>query len=228
MPTPSAPGIIRAQSIFRGFSGLPEDRFVTTMHFRTPSGTAEALHFAEADEKVRSFWLDPNPGSTNDPGSIASNLGPQVVRGPGALEVRCYHLGDPEPREPVITQHEVLGTASTSALPSEVAVCLSFAGERSLPSTRGRIYVGPLAHSALQLETTSKRPRVAAHVMLQLVDAAQRIAGGTDSEPARWVVYSPTTNTSTLIRQAYVDDAFDTQRRRGEAPVNRTAWAPAA
>ncbi len=233
MPTPIIAGVIRVQAILKGLSGLPEDRFITTWHFRTPltgaeppSDGAQALHHAEAREKVRAFFLDPVGGATT---RVSDYLGGVVTRGVNALELRSYHLGDAEPRVPQTSFHQILGNAPTTSFPAEVAVTCSFSGGQSLPRQRGRTYIGPLASSSLvtSQEAGTNRVRVAAGMMLQTGLAAQRMAIGTDTSPARWCVYSPTNNATVIVTRGYVDDAFDTQRRRGEAPVSRSSWVAA-
>lgn len=231
MPTPIAPGVIRAQTVFQGKSGLPEDRFVTTMHFRTPlAGTAtgtdgaQALHHAAARDKVVSFWLDASAASGGSV-KLVDFLSPAVTRGPDALQVRTYHLGDPEIREPTVTTHEILGAGMSTGLPAEVACCLSFSGSRpNLPRERGRLYIGPLNTSAMDIDATLGRVKVAPMLREALSLSALRIAGGDDTEPARWVVYSPTNNNSVLVRRGFIDDGFDTQRRRGEQAIDRIAF----
>jgi hypothetical protein len=233
MPTPIIAGVIRVQAILKGLSGLPEDRFITTWHFRTPltgaeppSGGAQALHHSEAREKVRQFYLDVVGTSTV---RVSDYFSAAVTRGVNALELRSYHLGDAEPRVPQTSFHQILGNAPTTSFPAEVAVTCSFSGGQGLPRQRGRTYIGPLASSTLVTaqEATTNRVRVAAAAMLNIGLAAQRMSGGTDTTAARWCVYSPTNNNTVLVTRGYVDDAFDTQRRRGEDPVTRSSWVTA-
>jgi hypothetical protein len=231
MPTPIAPGIIRVQAILHGRSGLPEDRYITTWHFRTPltgavppSDGAQEVHHDAAREKVREFFLVP-PSTTGV--SVRDYWSGVITRGPLALELRSYHLGDAEPRQPQISRHDILGTAPSASLPSEVAVTMSFSGGVGLPRQRGRVYIGPLMAGGAVLNQSDQngRPRVEDAMRLVLTQAALRMSGGGDTEPARWVVYSPTNNSSVLVTRGFVDDAFDTQRRRGEEAVTRTSWS---
>jgi hypothetical protein len=195
------------------------------MHWRTATGsTADELHFQEATRKVEEFFTLPTTIS-GTPRAIVDFLGPAVTRGPGALEIRAYHLGDPEPREVYTRTADISGTPAANALPAEVATCLSFSGSRpGLPRERGRIYLGPLTNGVLEVDEATGRTKVTALWMNLCTAKALTIAGGTDSEPVRWVVYSPTNNTSVIVRQGYMDDAFDTQRRRGEDAVGRTSF----
>jgi hypothetical protein len=223
MPTPIAPGVIRAQTIFQGASGKPEDRFVTTLHFVTPSGTVEGAQMQRAAVRVKEFWTTPTLAGGN---KLTDFLGPQLLRGTGAAQIRLYNLGAPEPRVPTVDTFDILGSVPTQGLPAEVAICLSFSGPQpQLPRTRGRIYYGPLVISAAALEASSKRVVVLAGVRSTLMQAGQRlsVASG-DSDLAKWCVYSPTNNATTLVKRGYVDDAFDTQRRRGMAPQLRDTW----
>jgi hypothetical protein len=45
--------------------------------------------------------------------------------------------------------------------------------------------------------------------------------GGEDVE---WAIYSPTANLHKTITDIWVDDAWDTQRRRGLAPTTRDTF----
>ncbi len=224
MPTPIAPGVIRVQAIFQGKSGLPEDRFINTFHFRTPSGTVEEAGMTVARNKVRDFYLLNVEGLVQSPKPVVSHYSAAITRGPLALELRAYDLGAPEPRQPSTTKHDILGAAPTDWLPAEVAAVLSFSGGVGLPRERGRVYLGPLNTNGRQFEATTARVVISPDMRLLVTAAALRMSGGPESDLARWVVYSPTNNNTVIVQRGYIDDAYDTQRRRGEAPVLRTGF----
>jgi hypothetical protein len=126
----------------------------------------------------------------------------------------------------------VLPAASGSALPSECSVCLSFQhvygsdvefapGARPRARDRGRIYLGPLLQLAMDQDVTTRRPKVTATCMLDIGKAASVLSGSADPT---WCVWSRTNATALSVDQGWVDDAFDTQRRRGEAAAVRSAW----
>jgi len=68
-----------------------------------------------------------------------------------------------------------------------------------------------LSHSPPTVTVTEIAPRS--------LLAPTETAGGWD-----WVVYSPTNGNTVNVDNGWVDNAFDTQRRRGLAVTARTNW----
>jgi hypothetical protein len=56
---------------------------------------------------------------------------------------------------------------------------------------------------------------------LNYADALSAL-GGIDVD---WVVHSPTHDTNTKVKEAWVDDEWDTQRRRGQRATKRITRA---
>lgn len=114
---------------------------------------------------------------------------------------------------------------SGTALPDEVAVCLSFQGARSagFPQNRrrGRVYIGPLATTA----ATGNRPN-STFISLLASSALTFMSGihGLTGAPY-WSVWSPTDGAAVEITNGWIDNAFDTQRRRGVKSTSRTTFA---
>jgi len=113
---------------------------------------------------------------------------------------------------------------SGTALPDEVAVCLSFQGSRGagFPQARrrGRIYFGPLATVA----ATGNRPATALLTLmgttaLTLMTDVNALGAGYG-----WVVWSPTDGSAVEVTNGWIDNAFDTQRRRGVDYTSRTVF----
>lgn len=146
----------------------------------------------------------------------------------GGARIKVYDWADPEPRVPILD--ESLGmTAATSttdgALPGEVALGVSYlaAQESGVPAARrrGRIFLGPLRSSLLSgAADVASRPNAAARLQISL--AAAQLASGTAS--CRWAVYSRRDQAFRQILNGYIDNAFDTQRRRGVAVTSRQAF----
>lgn len=117
------------------------------------------------------------------------------------------------------------GELSASSLPLECAVCVSYSGHPdggSLPKgrRRGRIYLGPLTITTLSQFTD---PSVATTFRNEAAAAAAALASSADVDGA-WVVWSRAANAVTGISEGYIDNEFDTQRRRGNDPTQRTTW----
>jgi hypothetical protein len=90
--------------------------------------------------------------------------------------------------------------------PRDVALCVSFYADRNLPRQRGRLYIGPIILSLLgERPDATLRDR-----LLSLADHLNGIGGVNVS----WVVHSPTTNTDHDITYAWVNDVWDTMRKR--------------
>lgn len=221
MADPQINNAVRAQCIWRAASGLPEDRFVTSWAFirggAMPGSNAES-QAEEVAERLREFWLTPvEPG----PQPVAGFL-PSAVTSQG-LEIRCYDLGQEVPREPRIFEYTFASGSGGSQLPREVAVCLSFFAGRNLPRRRGRVFIGPLTSTAVT--ESAAGPVVKSDFRQVLSAAAQRLAleEGINDE-MDWAVLSQRDGEIRPVTAGWVDDAFDTVRKRGSAALSRTTW----
>lgn len=188
------------QVSIQGSTGLPKDRYVHTLHFEGDTWGAGL-----ADE-LWSKWQTLR----------AACLGDYAI---GKHRISAYTPGA-NPGGPYFTKEYTLGVASTSAGPAEVACCLSYATvddpERSLPRRRGRIYLGPIASS---LVNNTRPPTTVKDAVLAY---GQGIAQVGLASNVTWSMYSATDDAYAKIESIWVDDAWDTQRRRGWAPTART------
>lgn len=140
-------------------------------------------------------------------------------------ELKAYAMLDPEPRAPVLERTWSLPSApSGNGLPPEVALCLSFQGDRmsGVPQARrrGRVYI-PFPDAALTVAPGIPNSTAINTVMTvgdTLLDASDAAATWT------WVVYSRVEPGYTVITNGWVDNAWDTQRRRGRVPTVRTVF----
>jgi hypothetical protein len=208
--------IIRAQMNLLHDSGLPEDKTVNTWHF-TPltGGTTDQNNIRD---NLVSFYNGSNPvaGAT-----VASFLSTVLT---GDYELSLYNLADPEPRAPIAEYTGTFSIGSGVALPAEVACCLSFeavpvSGEIQA-RRRGRVYIGPLDNSA----SDSAGTRPAQQLRDALAEAGERLMTESDTDSTFWSVYSRVDNATVAVERGWIDNAFDTQRRRGEAPTDRQLW----
>ncbi len=208
--------------VIPGRSGIPEDRYITTWAFTTPNGIPVTEdHLAEANTRVTGFYAGMSDGAVT---SIANQLGAPLNL-PEA-EIRSYNLGQATlPRQPFITKAN-LGTISDNLpLPSEVALCASFYSGRNLPRRRGRVYVGPFQGGASEKDPNTGAARPKAIVIQALLTSMQRLERGIPGGVLRWAVLSQADADLKNITAGWVDNAWDTQRRRGEAPTARTVWS---
>jgi len=218
--------IYSVQHSLQGNSGLAEDRFVNTIHvIDIPLETADFPAIAEA---MRQFY---RPTTGQGPANYMSN----AANAPGR-SIKIYDLSDGLPRTPVYEVTDSAAPWTDSAiqpLPSEVAVCLSFKGadeSGEVPARRrGRMYIGPLQVNAMTT-STSNAAMVAPTFISELALAAIRLRTALEAAGVAWVVYSPTNDptgvgvagSATVLTTYWIDNAFDTQRRRGESATTRS------
>jgi hypothetical protein len=108
--------------------------------------------------------------------------------------------------------------------PAEVALCLSYRGPilagTNPRNRRGRIYLGPLSSSSTGT-VASGDLRPVATVMGYVADIGKRLMDANSATNVEWAVYSRSTGQRTGITHLWVDDSFDTQRRRGADSTTR-------
>lgn len=214
-------------------SGLARDRVVNSFAFESDN----ALLAADADDitaRMQTFYNTTGEGATRP---LSSYLWSSMSRATKPV-VRIYdvgtHLDGTTAGSPVYTRNfpNNLGlvTASTP-LPAEVALCLSFnssygidaefaPGARPRARDRGRIYFGPLGSDACT-STTANRPIPAAGVINSLLGAGKDLRDANTT--IRWCTWSRKAARMSPVILCSVDDAFDTQRRRGERPIAKTS-----
>jgi hypothetical protein len=142
---------------------------------------------------------------------------------------KFYDLEDPIPRAPVAEFSWGLDTSPTgSALPTEVALCVSFQGDplsgQPQARRRGRNYLPFLGGSVIDGVGRPSTAVINAAVAWGqgLLDFSQ--TGGNPT----WVVnstFGAPLEFTTTITNGWVDNEFDTQRRRGRAATARTTFA---
>jgi hypothetical protein len=206
--------IALAQVNLRHSSGLAEDTVVNTFHFDGFDFPGDVVAIQAA---IVAFYNDLQ--STNK--SVASYLSSQLS---GIAETKFYSLSDPVPRVPRATIPWALVGHGGPRLPSEVALCLSYHAvfESGQPNAqrRGRVYIGPLNQDAW--DSNSGRP--VANVLTTLRNAADDLRLTSVAAGAPWSVYSRVGNDAHAIVGGWTDNAFDTQRRRGERATARQLW----
>lgn len=149
---------------------------------------------------------------------------PNTIRETGHV-VKIYNRQDAPPRTPVTDANWNLPAAPTAnPCPPEVALCLSFQGAPesgvSQARKRGRIYFGPNRTPSID---TNGRPT--ADLINALVGWGQDLLDASDTATDwTWTVYSSSTGDSVPVTNGWVDDEFDTQRRRGRVATSRTVF----
>lgn len=131
-------------------------------------------------------------------------------------EFKLYIAGGPRPNYPIYENVWNLASApSGNPLPSEVALCLSFAGLRvpgfAQARRRGRVYLGPCK------DTLNSAGRPVPASITAILAAAQVLRDDIEDVPSAgsWAVWSPTNGSAVALTDAWMDNAWDTQRSRG-------------
>jgi hypothetical protein len=212
---------------FPAVSGLPED--TVQNDFSWVASDLVTLR-AMTTAAIPSFY-----NTVHAPGTVtlASRLSAKLSRAANIATVKYYdvttHLDGSPHGSPVAIEQFTLGAAvDGTCLPEEVAVVLSFhslltdipeeiGSTRPAARHRGRIYFGPLNTASNQASDASVEPQT---------NAALRGAAlfflGLASAP--WSVWSRASAAMFTVSGGYVDNAFDTQRRRGHRASARTSF----
>jgi hypothetical protein len=211
----------RAQVVLQGKTALPEDRWVNNYCFRNdavPGFTGDPIQ-VRIRKALSDFYSVAPTGQTAALRSFLTNLRLEAVT------VNVYDLGIPPPRSPLVESMLVPLGASSTPVPEEAAVCCSYYAIQNRPRRRGRVYIGPLDVTALERTTTRVRTSDALRAVLS--GCATRLMTG-NGQSITWVILSGVDAAARVITGGWVDDAPDTQRRRGTAAAARTVWGAAS
>jgi hypothetical protein len=206
--------LIRAQVILPYFTNIPEDVATNTLYFLTTGVPATGPELAEINDRIIDAY-----------GVIDQALASFVSRVGNSAQIKLYDMADPLPRAPIDTTNFALAAAAESlSMPGEVSVVMSYHAsyESGVPNARrrGRIYLGPLGRTPIGGGSGSAFPSVAG-AFIVLVGAMFDILIRNTGDVI-WAQYSPTAGEPQAVVGGWVDDAIDTQRRRGNAPTTRT------
>jgi hypothetical protein len=205
---------------------LPEDDVMNVIHFK--GGTGTALTAADAQALANAVK------ASYDGSSIL--WGAQLT---GVGTVQIYNISDAPPRVPAAMASISISPAPASdPLPGEVAVCVSF---QAVPISgqnqrrrRGRLYIGPLGKSVATHTQGNADARVDATRQAQIRDFLNSLTPVTGVDITSWnlAVYSPTADaqgasvndSAVIATEGWVDNSFDTQRRRGARTTARLTF----
>lgn len=140
---------------------------------------------------------------------------------------KIYDLADPEPRAPVLEGGwNFSAPPSNAPLPPETSLCLSFQSNKQsgVPQSRrrNRIFVPFIAANAAG---TDGRPLPA--TVTELAGCGDALLASSDAATTwQWVIFSTIVPISAAppVDNGWVDNEWDTQRRRGRTSVSRTVF----
>lgn len=211
-------------------SGVPEDVITNTLYVR--KRTAVDVDWVVGDDegtlpdlktKVVKFFSDCY-GATYG----AAFMAPYIDK--ANCRIKVYDMDDAPPRIPDVDESAVLTNLNSTfnTVPSEVACVASFAADVGSGDVaarkRGRIYLGGLGPTTIE-EGVNAAPRFLDSFCTCVAQACEDFQSGLYGVGWHWVVYSPTLGTNSRIHRGWVDDAFDTQRRRGVSATMRVNWS---
>lgn len=238
-------GAAHVQVTLGAASGFAEDAIVNTFNFIVGDTVeASAVDLANA---VEGFYLATVNPTNADP--LAEYLSPHISRLTNACTVDVYDvstvLGGLPHGSPVYSETFTMSApASVNPVPSEVALAITLratgwalapveapdgaddfnAPDRPRARHTGKIYVGPFTTPMLLDVSGVSRPQPM--LITRLLDSVEhvQIRALADAD-ARLAVWSRADQLMRGVTDAQVDNAWDTQRRRGQDSTSRTTRA---
>lgn len=207
------------------FTNIPEDVVVNSWHliFEDGIGTPPNItDYGNALDNFKTFY-----------DSVYTTLARAAWVG-STMTIKAYDLQLPEPRVPIFSGNRTIAgvAAAAGAAPPEAAICMSYRGNYigGVPQARqrGRIFLGGFAQPTA-VGSAASFPEVSAGVRTNICTAASTLRTNMLADNWTWIVYSPTNGAaggqeSFNTQHGWVDNAIDTQRRRGNAASARTTW----
>lgn len=216
--------IVEAQVVLPYITHLPEDVVVNTFHFNIPGTDLAPL--GDIGPLLIAHYNDTVDGPDVSLGQL---LTAYIDRTTNSCEIRFYDAqaeGGPLGVGPFTLD----ATAQLSSLPFEVALCGSISGYQpggNPRRERGRVYYGPFNSNVLS--DPDNVPAVPTAALVNTIVGTQaRLAEDVDALGADifWGVYSRVDDAIYRVSAGWVDNAWDTQRRREVPASSRTAWNP--
>lgn len=192
-------------------TNVAKDSVVNTFAIKALSGTAT---YADVLTHVDAFY-----------NAIGGLLSPTINAGANKHYVRLYHLSEPIPRPPVFAG-QFTQAGSGAPLPAEVALvsslkCAAPAGTHPA-RRRGRMFIGPLNTGTAVADSGYSRPSGA--TMTTLAGATNNLLVGLAASDWALSVWSRKDNTLFPVISGWVNNEWDTQRRRGPEVSSRVVW----
>lgn len=135
------------------------------------------------------------------------------------VTVKAYDAQAVPPSFPLAEAVRNQPTIQASSLNRDVALCLSYYSGNNRPRNRGRLYI-PCA--VCGISPNGARPTLANREKVAALVPIFTALGGIDID---WCVFSRRDNQPKSVSNWWVDDSWDTQRRRGLAPSARLEGA---
>jgi hypothetical protein len=204
-------------------SNMPTDVIVNDWSMFWVAGTPADADFDNARDRLITFYE-----AVFNSGVILDIQAPWVASGSATL--KAYNRADSPPRAPVYMSAAgyTSDAATTSLIAPETAVCMSFQADQvsGVPQARrrGRVFLGGWAETMVYRGDVDEFPTVDINLRNAIAGAAEALLTGLLSDNWIWEVWSTVNASGAPVSNGWIDDAMDTQRRRGQAPTVRTVW----
>jgi len=200
------------QWAWQGVSGLAEDQFVNSWHF-IKNGLIDP-DYQNVEDMLYNFYT--GEGQSDSP-SIVNFMTTGNINGDYTL--KAYDLTQPKPRTPVYESSGAVSPGGADSLPTECAAVFSFQAEtesgENQKRRRNRVYLGPFS-----VQANDDGLLKGALVERLLFQGRGLKNESTSSYTWSWNIYSPTDDNAEPVWSGWVDNAWDSQRRRG---IRKTA-----
>lgn len=232
------------QVILAHVSGFAEDNVVNTFSVESPDSWLPSLELGEVTIPIANFYNEVQPEGS----SLASWISPGISRVAAAHEIRLFdvtdHLdGSPHGSPFQSDRFTMVANAAGTYLPEEVALALTLrtgdyadapveapdgADANALPDRprqrrTGKVYVGPFTASAATNVANKARPDL--ELQTVLLEAATALQAALQVGGHELCVWSRADAEFRHVEYVQVDNAWDTQRRRGSDATVRTTVA---
>lgn len=214
-------------------SGITADQAMNTFHYTMPSATPASGDYTN--------WITVYASFMNDMHAYFSNC---MLGTPFGLEVQFYPLPANKPPPgtglgpPIFTAKADWTAPTVQGLPAEVAACLTIdataptdseqgpGNTRPAARKRNRKYFGPLAIGTLSTAAQTLESIFLPAFTQELVTRGiSRLITGMADKGWGLQAFSNVNWATALPNNLTVDNAPDTQRRRGQAPTAKSSGA---
>lgn len=215
--------VCRVQVSIPQSTGLPSDVTTNTWHFEALDGEPiDSTRCGVLFGLLQTFYNQVYNATTIK--SLANYYNPATTL------MKAYDLSDPKPRTAVRESIVPLtvGTLGPTVVPAEAAMVLSYRTEYesgiSKASQRGRIYLGGITDVWIDVSIGARAGKFKDAQCTNVGGAATTLAGSALAAEWGWVVWSEKLQQSFAVAGGWVDNAIDTQRRRGQNATARFLW----
>lgn len=217
-------------------SGIPHDAAQNTFAFNVSGLPPGSVNMDDATAAILDFY-NTNVTFAGTTGRVCQYLGDSCSLALLGNTISFYdvtgHLDGSAHGAPLRVDTWTLAAKGGDQLPDEVAAAISYHGDygtdvefapgsRPRARDRGRLYVGPLALAGVTQDATTGEPILSLAMRATLAGAAQRLKNVTT---VTWSLWSRKKATMVPVTGGWVDNAFDSQRRRGNTATARTIYA---